>query len=201
MTEIFRIIQRVCEQRKYSNRTIIIGVNGLDCSGKSYFGKSLKKHLMDINISTSLADVDHFNVKSVENSTYESFSNKQFSKNHFEKYYNQIIDFKLARKKIRELRKNYSVIIIEGIFIYKKEFIDLFDFKVFFEIDYQIAKERFQIRHERNKDARPIEIFDKIWLPSHHRYLKEVEPENLSDLVINNSDYLKPEIMRYDPIK
>ena len=95
------------------------------------------------------------------------------------------------------MKDKYSIIIIEGIFIYKKEFIDLFDFKIFLKTDYTIARERFLLRQKRNEDIRPIEIFDKIWIPSHHRYLKETDPEKLSDLVINNSNYFRPQVIRY----
>jgi len=111
-------------------------------------------------------------------------------------YYSQIIDFNLARKKILELIDNYSIIIIEGIFIYKKEFVDLFNIKIFLETSYQIAIKRFQLRQKRNNDTRSMEIFKEIWAPSHFLYLKEIDPKNLSDLVINNDDYSHRHILK-----
>ncbi|MCH8903288.1 MAG: hypothetical protein IIA45_05175 [Bacteroidetes bacterium] len=195
MTNIFRVIHDIYDRKKHLKESVIIGVNGSDCSGKTYFSRSLKEYFIDIGVSSVVVDIDEFNVKAVEDDTYESFSKKQFTKQHLETYYTQIIDFKLAHKKILELRDNYSVLIIEGIFIYKKELVKLFDFKVFLETDYPIAIERFRSRQKRNKNSRQIGIFENIWLPSHKRYLKEVGPENLSDLLIDNSDYSKPEII------
>lgn len=197
MLEIFHIIQSFYDQNKHPNRAVIIGINGFDCSGKTYFAESLKKYFTDIGITSEVVDIDDSNVKSIEDSTYESFSKRKFTSKHLETYFNQIIDFKLAYEKVLELRRNYSVVIVEGIFIYKKEFVDLFDFKVFLKTNYQIARERFRLRQKRNNDARPIEIFEKVWIPSHYRYLKEIEPENLSDLVVNNSNYFQPQIMKY----
>jgi len=203
MTNIFCIIHDIYNNKTQLKTSVIIGVNGFDCSGKTYFSKSLKNYFTDVGISCVVVDIDNFNVKSVEDHTYESFLKKQFTKKDLEIYYSQIIDFNLARKKILELIGHYSIIIIEGIFIYKKEFVDLFDIKVFLEIDYPIVIERFRLRQKRNNDTKPIGIFEEIWAPTHFRYLKEIEPENLSDLVVNNSDYSLPQIIRYSkkPIK
>ena len=160
------------------------------------FIDSLKNYFTDVGISSVVVDIDTFNVKAIEDHTYESFSKKQFTNKDLEMYYSQIIDFNLARKKILELIDNYSITIIEGIFIYKKEFVDLFDIKVFLEIDYQIAIERFQLGQKRNNDTRSMEIFEEIWASTHFRYLKEIDPKNLSDLVVNNSDYSRPHIIK-----
>jgi len=181
---------------KQFKSSVIIGINGLDCSGKTYFAKYLKNYFTDRGISTSVVNIDLYNVKTIENHTYTS-SSKQITNKNLEIYYNQIIDFNLAHKKILELIDNCSVIIIEGIFIYKKELLDLFDLKVFLTVNHSIAIERFRLRQERNNDIRPISIFKKIWIPSHIRYLEEVKPEQLSDIVIDNSNYAEPQIVRH----
>tara|TARA_B110000285_G_scaffold21275_1_gene20662 strand:- start:1142 stop:1708 length:567 start_codon:yes stop_codon:yes gene_type:complete len=182
--------------KKQIKTSVIIGINGLDCSGKTYFSKSLKNYFTDMGVSSVVVDIDTFNLKDIEDQTYESFSKKQFTNKDLEMYYSQIIDFNLARKKILELIDNYSIIIIEGIFIYKKEFVDLFNIKIFLETSYQIAIKRFQLRQKRNNDTRSMEIFKEIWEPSHFLYLKEIDPKNLSDLVINNDDYSHRHILK-----
>lgn len=192
MTTVFTIVRRNYVKIKNDNDAFIVGVNGFDCSGKTHFSNSLKNMFIADGTSAIVIDIDNFNNRLVENNTYESFSKNEFNKKNLETYYHQIIDFQLARKKILSLNMDYSVIIIEGIFIYKKELVDLFDFKIFLEIDYSTAKERFRVRQKGNKDSRPIEIFAAIWRPSHSRYLKEINPESLSDLVVNNSDYQQP---------
>lgn len=196
MTNVFHSIHDMYNTKNQVKTSVIIGINGLDCSGKTYLSKSLKNYFTDVGISSVVVDIDAFNVKAIEDHTYESFSKKQFTNKDLEMYYSQIIDFNLARKKILELIDNYSITIIEGIFIYKKEFVDLFDIKVFLEIDYQIAIERFQLRQKRKNDTRSMEIFEEIWASTHFRYLKEIDPKNLSDLVINNSDYSRPHIIK-----
>ena len=195
MINILHSIHNMYNIKKQLKSSVIIGINGLDCSGKTYFSKSLKNYFTDVGVSVAVVDIDLYNIKAIEDHIYALFS-KQFTNKDLEMYYSQIIDFNLARKKILELIDNYSITIIEGIFIYKKEFVDLFDIKVFLEIDYQIAIERFQLRQKRNNDTRSMKIFEEIWAPTHFRYLKEIEPKNLSDVVINNSDYSRPHIIK-----
>ena len=196
MTNVFHSIHDMYNTKKQIKTSVIIGINGLDCSGKTYFSKSLKNYFTDMGVSSVVVDIDTFNLKDIEDQTYESLSKKQFTNKDLEMYYSQIIDFNLARKKILELIDNYSKIIIEGIFIYKKEFVDLFNIKIFLETSYQIAIKRFQLRQKRNNDTRSMEIFKEIWEPSHFLYLKEIDPKNLVDLVINNDDYSHPHILK-----
>ena len=196
MTNVFHSIHDMYNTKKQIKTSVKIGINGLDCSGKTYFSKSLKNYFTDMGVSSVVVDIDTFNLKDIEDQTYESVSKKQFTNKDLEMYYSQIIDFNLARKKILELIDNYSIIIIEGIFIYKKEFVDLFNIKIFLETSYQIAIKRFQLRQKRNNDTRSMEIFKEIWEPSHFLYLKEIDPKNLVDLVINNDDYSHPHILK-----
>ena len=194
---IFQIIHNAYIQKKHSGKAVIIGIDGLDCSGKTYFAQSLKKYFIDMKISSTVVDIDNFNIQTIERDTYRSFSEGIFTDSYLEKYYHQIIDFELAKKTIKELQNDYSIIIVEGIFIYKKKLVDIFDFKIYFTIDGSVVRKRFQLRQKRNKDVRPVEIFEKIWLPSYIQYINEINPKDIADLVINNTDYNHPTVIKH----
>ena len=194
---IFQIIHNAYIQKKHSGKAVIIGIDGLDCSGKTYFAQSLKKYFIDMKISSTVVDIDNFNIQTIERDTYRSFSEGIFTDSYLEKYYHQIIDFELAKKTIKELQNDYSIIIVEGIFIYKKKLVDIFDFKIYFTIDGSVVIKRFQLRQKRNKDVRPVEIFEKIWLPSYIQYINEINPKDIADLVINNTDYNHPTVIKH----
>jgi len=194
---IFQIIHNAYIQKKHSGKAVIIGIDGLDCSGKTYFAQSLKKYFIDMKISSTVVDIDNFNIQTIERDTYRSFSEGIFTDSYLEKYYHQIIDFELAKKTIKELQNDYSIIIVEGIFIYKKKLVDIFDFKIYFTIDGAVVIKRFQLRQKRNKDVRPVEIFEKIWLPSYIQYINEINPKDIADLVINNTDYNHPTVIKH----
>ena len=194
---IFQIIHNAYIQKKHSGKAVIIGIDGLDCSGKTYFAQSLKKYFIDMKISSTVVDIDNFNIQTIERDTYQSFSEGIFTDSYLEKYYHQIIDFELAKKTIKELQNDYSIIIVEGIFIYKKKLVDIFDFKIYFTIDGAVVIKRFQLRQKRNKDVRPVEIFEKIWLPSYIQYINEINPKDIADLVINNTDYNHPTVIKH----
>ena len=60
-----------------------------------------------------------------------------------------------------------------------------------------MVKKRFQIRQKRNKDIRLVRIFEKIWRPSHVQYINEINPKNLADLVIDNTDHNHPTVIKH----
>ena len=62
--------------KKQIKTSVIIGINGLDCSGKTYFSKSLKNYFTDMGVSSVVVDIDTFNLKDIEDQTYESLSKK-----------------------------------------------------------------------------------------------------------------------------
>ena len=65
---------------------------------------------------------------------------------------------------------------------------DLFDFKIYLDIDISLGRKRFAKRWSLKQDKRPFEIYDEIWMLSHIRYESEVHPKRISDLVIDYND-------------
>ena len=81
---------------------------------------------------------------------------------------------------------------MEGIFIYKPQLTDLFDLKIYLDIDISLGQKRFAKRRILKQDKRPFDIYDKIWMLSQIRYESEVHPKQISDLVIAYNDESNP---------
>ena len=74
------------------------------------------------------------------------------------------------------------------VFIYKPQLADLFDLKIYLDIDISLGRKRFAKRRSLKQDKRPFDIYDKIWMLSHIKYDSEVHPKQISDLVIDYND-------------
>jgi pantothenate kinase len=66
--------------------------------------------------------------------------------------------------------------------------VDLFDLKIYLDIDISLGRKRFAERRSLKQDKRPFEIYDEIWMLSNIRYESEFHPKRISDLVIAYND-------------
>ena len=133
-------------------------------------------------------DIDNFNNPAIESETYKAFVSGSWNEEDLNKYYELIINYSDAIRAVSESKKKNSLVILEGIFIYKPQLVDLFDLKIYLDIDISLGRKRFAERRSLKQDKRPFEIYDEIWMLSHIRYESEVHPTRISDLVIDYND-------------
>ena len=190
--DILAFIKAKYEKHRSINQSFVVGINGIDCSGKTTFAKSVSKYFTHHKIENDCLDIDNFNNPAIESATYKAFVSGSWDEKDLNKYYKLIINYSDAIKAVSEYKKKYPLVILEGIFIYKPQLADLFDLKIFLDIDISLGRKRFAERRSLKQDKRPFEIYDKIWMLSHIRYESEVHPKRISDLVIDYNDEPKP---------
>ncbi len=188
MKDILAFIKAKYEKLRSINESFVVGINGIDCSGKTTFAKSVSKYFTHHKIENDHLDIDNFNNPAIESETYKSFVSGSWGKKDLNKYYELIINYSDAIRAVSESQKKYSLVILEGIFIYKPQLVDLFDLKIYLDIDISLGRKRFAERRSLKQDKRPFEIYDEIWMLSHIRYESEVHPKRISDLVIDYND-------------
>ena len=192
MQDILAFIKTKYEQHRSINRPFVVGINGIDCSGKTTFAKAMSKYFSYYKIENNHLDIDTFNNPVIESETYKAFVSDSWDEEDLNKYYKLIINYSDAIRAVSEYKKKYPLVILEGIFIYKPQLADLFDLKIFLDIDISLGRKRFAERRSLKQDKRPFEIYDEIWMLSHIRYESEVHPKRISDLVIDYNDESKP---------
>ena len=188
MEEILACIKAKYEKYRSINQSFVIGINGIDCSGKTTFAKLVSKYFTHYKIENVCLDIDNFNNPAIESETYKAFVSGSWDEEDLNKYYELIINFSDATRAVSESKKKYSVVILEGIFIYKPQLVDIFDLKIYLDIDISLGRKRFAKRRSIKRDKRPFDIYDEIWMLSHLRYESEVHPKRISDLVIAYND-------------
>jgi uridine kinase len=186
--DILAFIKTKYEQHRSINRSFVVGINGIDCSGKTTFAKAMSKYFSYYKIVNNHLDIDTFNNPVIESETYKAFVSDSWDEEDLNKYYKLIINYSDAIRAVSESKKIYPIVILEGIFIYKPQLTDLFDLKIYLDIDISLGRKRFAKRRSLKQDKRPFDIYDKIWMLSQIRYESEVHPKQISDLVIAYND-------------
>jgi len=190
--DILAFIKAKYEKHRSINQSFVVGINGIDCSGKTTFAKSVSKYFTHHKIENDCLDIDNFNNPAIESATYKAFVSGSWDEKDLNKYYKLIINYSDAIRAVSEYKKKYPLVILEGIFIYKPQLADLFDLKIYLDINISLGRKRFAKRRSLKQDKRPFEIYDEIWMLSYIRYESEVHPKQISDLVIDYNDESKP---------
>ena len=192
MEDILAFIKAKYEKHDSITPSFVVGINGIDCAGKTTFAKSVSKYFTHHKIENDHLDIDNFNNPAIESETYKAFVSGSWGEEDLNKYYKLIINYSDAIRAVSESQKKYPLVILEGIFIYKPQLVNLFDLKIYLDIDISLGRKRFTKRRSLKQDKRPFEIYDEIWMLSHIRYESEVHPKQIVDLVIDYNDESKP---------
>ena len=160
---------------------LVVGISGLDCSGKTTFAKTLSEQLTRQNIHHALLHIDDFNNLAVQKKVYYAHVAGALTDDLRELYYTDSIDYVRAAAAITASRQTSSVTIIEGVFLFKERLAPLLDIRIFLPVTPEVARMRYEKRKLSVSDLRPFSVFDDIWLPAFERYVREVQPEEKSD--------------------
>ena len=184
MESTFKIIKSNYERDKKQNSPYIIGINGIDCAGKTTLAKDLSGELKQSGINNEIFHIDDFNNEKVEKETYRAFASDNWNANDFDRYYESIIDFQKAREAVEAASASNEIVIVEGIFIFQPHLNNIFNYRIYLEVDASVALTRFEERRRLKGDDRPVEIFEDIWVRAHNKYVSEVYPQKICDLLI-----------------
>ena len=184
MESTFKIIKSNYERDKKQNTSYIIGINGIDCAGKTTLAKDLSGQLKQSGINNEIFHIDDFNNEKVEKETYRAFASDNWNENDFDRYYESIIDFQKAREAVEAASASNEIVIVEGIFIFQPHLNNIFNYRIYLEVDVSVALTRFEERRRLKGDDRPVEIFEDIWVRAHNKYVSEINPQKICDLLI-----------------
>lgn len=91
-----------------------------------------------------------------------------------------------------------DILIFEGIFLQKPELIDYWDLRIFIRADSDTLLSRVLKRDLKAFNSNSIELLTKHkkrYIPAQEIYIKEVSPELIADIVIDNNNYDTPYIV------
>ena len=85
-----------------------------------------------------------------------------------------------------------TIVILEGIFIFRKDLLRYFNLKIFLEISFAESLRRALARDKQIQAHEIEERYRVKYHPGQDLYLRLNDPKSAADIVINNEDYSNP---------
>ena len=173
------ILERVKEGASQIHAApLSLGISGIDCSGKSTLAKELFSEAKAMGIGGELAQVDDFIIPRAER--------KRGGPAHID-YFENTFDHAGFKRKVDSLktRSNASLVIGEGVFVFKKELAPLWDIKVWIDMPDSMSVERGAVRDAdyfgSAENARGEYL--RRFIPAHKYHLERDQPVETADIV------------------
>jgi uridine kinase len=93
-----------------------------------------------------------------------------------------------------------AVLLFEGVFLFRPELNDCWDYRIFVHVDFEVAVNR-AARRDQALFGTDDEVRSRYWkryVPGQHIYLQAVRPQTLADVVVENNDPAKPRLVLCD---
>lgn len=200
------ILVQSIESKIKENASLLVGISGIDGSGKGYVAAGLEKELRNREISVVLIGIDGWlnppSLRFSESNPSEHFYNNGFR---FQELHDQLFT-PLRNSGIAQLtalhsapddseelvKYNYNinspkVIIFEGIFLFQ----DLFDFdyKIWIECSFEKAFERALVRNQEGiTPERMKEDYETIYHAAQRIHFEKDSPQSRADIVFFNDN-------------
>ncbi len=197
-----------------NKKNYLIGISGVDCSGKTTLSKDLFDFLLDHNINTYLLSGDDFlfdrETRYTNKNQIQGYYNESFD---YEKMFHELIfpainsitfsremdhlDWQSNKMISREfIFQSPFVLILEGVFLFKEQYREYFDYKVWLDIPF---KDALKLAFQRTRDLEYYGDKDTImkryterFYPTQLYHILKDKPDEFSDANVNLSfgDYV-----------
>jgi uridine kinase len=208
---VFETITQEISQRKVSSRALVVGITGIDLSGKTEFARSLGAYLVASKYKVAIIHLDDFhNPRAFRNSGPDPVEN--YLERNFD--IESIVQNLLIRLQQRscfsldltlldlhsdryEIHKRFAfdldmIVLFEGIFLFRKELAPYLDYKIFIEIDREESRRRALIRDVPVYSEVILHRYAEKYWPAQMKYLSEYPPSEIADIIIDNNDWEHP---------
>ncbi|MFF5012960.1 HAD-IA family hydrolase [Streptomyces sp. NPDC001165] len=197
-------------------RPYVVGVTGVDTAGKSRLAERLRVALQDRGVPAAVVHVDDFHRPRAERYDPALPEPRQ--------YYERSIDFaRLAAEVLAPLRADGglhrtvarldlptdewttirydidpgSVVILEGVFLYRAETRPHVDLFVHLHVDEHTVLERARSRDLPAQGEEVMRKYRDKYLPAQRAYLDEHAPRTLADVMLDNSRWQEPVVLSW----
>jgi uridine kinase len=207
MDNIDEVVCKIIERRaKIPNtRSLLVGVSGIDGCGKGYIATQLQAHLALHGVIPVILNVDGW-----LNLPDKRFDQNALAVNFYEnairldQFFSQLV-IPLAQRRsihldadlVEETASDYckhtydykdvSVVLVEGIFLFKPQYRKYFDLAIWVDCSFPTALARAIDRAQEGLSrANTIAAYDTIYFPAQRIHLAQDKPRENADLIFEN---------------
>ncbi len=188
-------------------KNVLVGISGIDGSGKSTYAQALKRSLQARGLAIGLVASDNFfHPKPVRNANPDQITG----------YFDESFDFRrLVDKVLNPIRHSTAVttklpvldlvtdeqsermfqfsgpgvVIVEGVFLFRRELQSHFDLKIWLDVTFETAESRVvaRPRDRRHGDADEIRRrYNERYFAAQRHHIERDRPAEAADIVIAN---------------
>jgi uridine kinase len=199
------------------NHPVRVGVSGITSSGKTTLANELAEELLYRKKKIIKTSIDNFHNprdiryrKGKESAIgyyedahdYESFKQKLLiplgpnGSLHYQTISLDLAKDEYVSPEVKVATKD-MILIVDGTFLFKQDLCNLYDFKIFVNTDFELARKRGAKREERafGSYEKAEEMFIKRYHAASKLYLEQHSPQLNADVVIKNNDLSNPDFI------
>ncbi|MEH7462969.1 hypothetical protein V7166_13050 [Bacillus thuringiensis] len=214
-TVIREIAEHICALKL--NHPVRVGVSGITASGKTTFANELAKEIQNQGRKVIRTSIDYFhNPRAIRYSQGKESAKGYYEDAHDYKAISERLLIPLGsdgtmRYEIQShnletdmyihtepaLASKDTILIVDGTFLFKEELKHLFDYKVYVETDFQIARERGSKREAQafGSEEKASEMFLQRYHAACHMYIEEHAPKGCANVVVMNNNLEEPVVI------
>jgi uridine kinase len=193
-----------------------VGIDGFSAAGKTTLADELTSPIEESGRSALRASLDDFKLPVVRRGRYPSGTPEEY---YYEMYDHQAIRAELLeplgpdgsrrfrtatfdqRRQAdvpvtRGTATDDAIMLVDGAFLYRPELNDLWDFRIFVDIDFELVLERGSRRDQAWMDslAAAEDRYRNRYIPGEKIYWEAVRPHEHADVVVDNRDLRYPRL-------
>jgi len=190
------------------NRCLLVGVSGIDGSGKGFVARQLEARLALYGVIPAIVNVDGWlnlpERRFKQNDPAENFYENAIR---FDQFFTQLVIPLRDRRNVHVVAdfteetasqyhkhtydfKDVSVLLVEGIFLFKREYRTHFDLAIWVDCSFPTALARAIDRAQEGLSAaKTIAAYEKIYFPAQRIHLNHDNPRENANLVFENDSY------------
>jgi uridine kinase len=221
VVELDSVIAEIVKRRAAvpNERGLLVGLSGIDGSGKGFLANQIEARidihpiaLANINVDgwLNLPDkrfdatrpAEHFYENAIR---FDELFKKLLLPLREQRSATLVADF--AEETSRHFRKriynyrNVDVTLVEGIFLFKREYRDLFDLTIWVDCSFPTALARALARKQEGlSPAETIRAYETIYFPAQRIHIENDNPRDFADLIIDNDPYPKSQNLAFSPV-
>lgn len=196
-----------------------VAVDGPGNAGKTTFANELAESIIKLNRKVIRSTIDGFHHPPEFRRRQGQFSPKGYLEDSHDydslirnlleplsyngnlEYKESTYNFKINEATNADTKKadKDSILIFDGIFLFKDELLPYWDFKIYIEASFENTMRR---AIQRDSDLfggkdKVIELYKKRYIPGHEMYLSIYNPIEISDFAFNNDNFQNPIVLKF----
>ncbi len=212
LAEIFHEITSELIGRK---KCRCIGINGVDTSGKTRFAEQYARYLEAVHVKNQILHMDDFHNPAsiryqgdseIEAYYYNAFNYRQVIEEVLQPFkaegsLNKVIlchnlDTDRYDTERHYILESASVLLMEGVLLFREPLLSYLDGKIFLAISFDEVINRAKLRDVPMYGEEFLEKYKNKYIPVQSKYLQEHKPMEVSDIIIDNTDFRQPRLLK-----